>query len=72
MKDKKELSYRDLKMICDTKVFDFETTQELEEINDGIKSVNDVNKVLESKDRTKLGKKALPNGLYLEEVIYDE
>lgn len=42
------------------------------EINDGIKSVNDVNKVLESKDRTKLGKKALPNGLYLEEVIYDE
>lgn len=27
------------------------------EINDGIKSVNDVNKVLESKDRTKLGKK---------------
>lgn len=42
------------------------------EINDGIKSVNDVNKVLESKDRTMLGKKALPNGLYLEEVIYDE
>ena len=42
------------------------------EINDGIKNVNDVNKVLESKDRTKLGKKALPNGLYLEEVIYDE
>ena len=36
MKDKKELSYRDLKMICDTKLFDFETTQELQEINDGI------------------------------------
>lgn len=36
MRDKKELSYRELKMICDTKMFNFETTQELQEINDGI------------------------------------
>ena len=33
---KNELSYRDLKMTCDTKLFNFETTAELEPINDGI------------------------------------
>ena len=26
MKEKNELSYRDLKMICDTNLFDFETS----------------------------------------------
>ena len=36
MKEKNELSYRDLKMICDQKMFKFETTKELEPINDGI------------------------------------
>ena len=36
MKEKNELSYRDLKMVCDQKVFKFETTKELEPINDGI------------------------------------
>ena len=36
MKEKNELSYRDLKMICDQNMFDFETTKELEPINDGI------------------------------------
>ena len=36
MKEKNELSYRDLKMVCDQKMFKFETTKELEPINDGI------------------------------------
>ena len=36
MKEKNELSYRDLKMICNQNMFDFETTKELEPINDGI------------------------------------
>lgn len=36
MKEKNELSYKDLKMICDPEMFHFETTQELEAINDGI------------------------------------
>ena len=36
MKEKNELSYRDLKMVCNQNMFDFETTEELEEINDGI------------------------------------
>ena len=33
---KNELSYRDLKMTCDTKLFKFDTTEELQPINDGI------------------------------------
>ena len=36
MKEKNELSYRDLKMVCNQNMFDFETTEELEHINDGI------------------------------------
>jgi len=36
VKEKNELSYRDLKMVCDQKMFKFETTKELEPINDGI------------------------------------
>lgn len=36
MKEKNELSYRDLKMVCNQKMFKFETTKELEPINDGI------------------------------------
>ena len=36
MKKNNELSYKDLKMTCDPEVFHFETTQELEPINDGI------------------------------------
>ena len=36
MKEKNELSYRDLKMICNQDMFKFDTTQELEPINDGI------------------------------------
>ena len=36
MKEKNELSYRDLKMICNQNMFKFETTDELEPINDGI------------------------------------
>ena len=30
MKEKNELSYRDLKMICNQDMFKFDTTQELE------------------------------------------
>ena len=41
------------------------------EINEGIKSVSDVSKILESKDRTKLGKKTESSGLYLNEVNYE-
>ncbi len=36
MKEKNELSYKDLKMICNPDVFKFETTEELEPIADGI------------------------------------
>ena len=36
MKEKNELSYKDLKMICNPDMFHFETTAELEPINDGI------------------------------------
>ena len=36
MKERNELSYRDLKMVCDQNMFKFETTEELEPINDGI------------------------------------
>ena len=36
MKEKNELSYRDLKMVCNQNMFNFETTEELEPINDGI------------------------------------
>jgi len=36
MKEKNELSYRDLKMVCNQNMFKFETTEELEPINDGI------------------------------------
>lgn len=36
MKKKNELNYTDLKMTCDPKVFNFETTEELEPINTGI------------------------------------
>ncbi len=36
MKEKNELSYRDLKMVCDQNMFKFNTTEELEPINDGI------------------------------------
>ena len=33
MREKNELSYRDLKMTCNQNMFNFETTEELEEIN---------------------------------------
>ena len=36
MKEKNELSYKSLKMVCDKEMFHFETTEELEPINDGI------------------------------------
>ena len=36
MKKKNELSYKDLKMTCNTSIFDFETTEELEPIQSGI------------------------------------
>jgi len=36
MKEKNELSYKDLKMECNPEMFHFETTGELEPINDGI------------------------------------
>ena len=36
MKEKNELSYKDLKMVCNPEMFHFETTEELEPINDGI------------------------------------
>ena len=36
MKNKNELSYRDLKMTCNTDIFKFETTEELEPIQEGI------------------------------------
>ena len=36
MKKKNELNYRDLKMTCDTNLFHFETTEELEPISTGI------------------------------------
>ena len=36
MKEKNELSYRDLKMVCNQNMFHFDTTEELQPINDGI------------------------------------
>ncbi len=36
MKEKNELSYKDLKMVCNPEMFHFETTEELEPVNDGI------------------------------------
>ena len=36
MKKKNELSYKDLKMTCDTNLFDFETTKDVESITTGI------------------------------------
>lgn len=36
MKNKNELNYKDLKLICDSKIFDFTTTDELEPIITGI------------------------------------
>lgn len=36
MKNKNELSYKNLKLTCDTKMFDFTTTDELETISTGI------------------------------------
>ncbi len=36
MKNKNELSYKDLKMTCNDSIFNFETTSELEDINTGI------------------------------------
>ena len=36
MKNKNELSYKQLKMTCDPSVFDFETTENLEPITTGI------------------------------------
>ena len=36
MKNKNELSFKDLKMNCDSNIFNFETTAELEDITTGI------------------------------------
>ena len=36
MKEKNELSYRDLKMVCNQNMFHFDTTEELEPMKDGI------------------------------------
>ena len=36
MKNKNELNYKDLKMTCDPNIFEFDTTQELEDIHTGI------------------------------------
>ena len=36
MRKKHELSYRDLKMTCNTNMFKFQTTEELEPITEGI------------------------------------
>ena len=36
MKNKNELSYKDLKMTCNDSIFNFETTKDLEDINTGI------------------------------------
>ena len=36
MKSKNELNFKDLKMTCDSKIFNFETTQELNDITTGI------------------------------------
>ena len=40
------------------------------EINEGKKQMEDIKKILESKDRTKLGMCASPEGLYLNKVEY--
>ena len=36
MKNKNELSFKDLKMSCDSKIFNFDTTQEVNDITTGI------------------------------------
>ena len=36
MKNKNELNYKSLKAFCDPKIFDFETTEELTNIETGI------------------------------------
>lgn len=40
------------------------------EINEGKKQITEIQEIIESKDRTKLGIKAEPNGLYLNDVNY--
>ena len=40
------------------------------EINEGKKTLEDINYILESKDRKKLGTTAPPEGLYLNKVNY--
>ena len=57
MKKKNELSYKDLKMTCNTSIFDFETTEELEPIQSGI-----------GQDR---GIKALEFGLQVDVIGYN-
>ncbi len=42
------------------------------EIGTGKRTVEDMNRILEARDRTKSGKTAPPQGLYLWEVRYDE
>ena len=36
MKNKNELNFKDLKMTCNSNIFNFETTQELKDITTGI------------------------------------
>ena len=36
MKNKNEISYKNLKMVCDPEMFEFETTENLETITTGI------------------------------------
>ena len=40
------------------------------ELNEGKKNINDINSILESRDRTKLGITAPSEGLYLNKVNY--
>ena len=49
MKEKNELSYRDLKMICNQDMFKFDTTQELEPIKVGHISQAQLRKIAEYK-----------------------
>ena len=53
MKSKNELNFRDLKMTCDTNIFNFETTQELEDITTGIGQERGI-KALEFESTTKV------------------
>ena len=57
MKNKNELSYKDLKLTCDSKIFDFTTTDELEPIITGI-----------GQER---GIKALEFGLHVDSIGYN-